>query len=230
LAVAGARRSGHHAVLSWAISDWQGVTLALNACQVRGGKTVHYGGYVYVNGRCHVSLKNLTDIPQHDRLVITIEDMSYEAAVKTLHRWQPKHSIMVLRDPFNAFASQIRRWPEIRLNADRWMTWARAYLDGRLPRPSGEWVDYDRWVEYNRDCLPSIHPAGHGSSFDGQGGSDVAARMDVIGRWRRMKHNAEWKRAALDAGVICAAKRIWPSLTEEIINGQTDCSCHGRNA
>jgi hypothetical protein len=127
----GTKRSGHHAVLSWAVSDWLGTTLHLNACSIRDGNRMHFGGFIYENGSLDRSIKHQDGPLRYNNLVISIEGVSYEKAKSYLTRWRPSHTVFVIRDPFNAFASYRKKWRRRKPPKNQWLSYAKAFLDGK---------------------------------------------------------------------------------------------------
>ncbi len=191
----GIKRSGHHAVIFWILG--------------------HYENYLYYNN-CIAYKNNITSeevykskfVGAKPLILLSFEDRQYNIKRSNpmfLGEILPKprgHRILVIRDPFNNFASRFklsREFPAIAHETLVWKELAREYLG--ITSYLGEdviKVNYNKWfkeksyrrllskhfgrfTDKNFDFVPGI---GGGSSFDRRKYDGRSGNMQVLSRWR----------------------------------------------
>ena len=204
--VHGLKRSGNHAVINWMIRQARGPAAFLNNVEP-GRSFLRPADKVIVpgngNGAAPLVIasyedKELAEISGHPR--------------ERRRRATGAHvvELLVLRDPFNTFASRHRRKhrPFCHDRAYRewvkaqWKDYAREFLGETDHLSFGRvGVDYNRWfrdVDYRRALaerldLPfsdagirDVPDYGGGSSFEGTGSDGRADRMAVMDRWKEL--------------------------------------------
>lgn len=224
----GMARSGNHAVAHWILSQAPGRWLCLNCAE---GKANPFAtARPLDDGRPW--LTNLEDFEpfaereggfaQKDLLVVTHEDhFLANAASREYERHHDEWvgpsarriDLLVLRDPYNLFASRLRSGVG-RLSDGvalrMWKQHAKEFL-GRQRRLRAEpkFVSYNRWVAsraYREDLawalsfpftdagFREVPACAGGSSFDGRDYHGRATRMRVLDRWRHYGDDRAFRR------------------------------------
>jgi hypothetical protein len=198
------RRSGGHGLIDWVFGHHAGPKAHFNQVNryVRSGwfrpqQTVHLHG----------------DPTQRAFELISCEDLPLNI-LATLP--PPRYSILLLRDPFNTFASRLQMVRNataegyvqeamlVRADPLLWKQYAREYVEPRyLPRALR--VNYNRW--YTDAAYRENLAAQLGWTFTDQGfGSKVGWRfsggssfrekdprnLDILGRWTRFRDDPEF--------------------------------------
>ncbi len=135
---------------------------------------------------------------------------------------------LILRDPYNLFASRLQKWPERFATPDRIAAQQALYAEhaalARSPVPL--WRDaplvpilYNRLLTdpATRDSLSDalgvrrgnrgldrVSVYGHGSSFDGTARAGTEIAQDVFARWQKQAGNPAF-RTAIDHPALAAA-------------------------
>lgn len=225
LRVIGMSRSGNHCLVDWILEQAGGRYCFLNCAE--GKSNPFETARPLDDGRR--ALSNIPDFDLEaersgrfapkDLLLHSYEDSflghACSAAFETRHdpwvgRSRRRLDLLVLRDPFNLFASRRRLGCELpRATALRmWKQHARAALAGsRQPRRPWLAVAYNRWVgsaDYRRGLAArlglrfsdrgrrQVGRCGGGSSFDGLAYDGRAERMPVLDRWRRYAEDPDY--------------------------------------
>jgi hypothetical protein len=162
VAVFAQRRSGHHAIVNWLVSNFERDVVFLNENHIRTNPFLTEKGGWYDRGDHNVRAgterwRGEADgrLSRKDLLMYNFEDHSLAWLPV---RWSPLkrlawvgrsdrfHRVLVIRDPFNSLASRLR-WmddlPGARAAAQRWKEYARAYLEAEARGFIA--IDYDRW-------------------------------------------------------------------------------------
>lgn len=217
------RRSGHHPIIRWIAGHFQRTTFNNDfgeegSNQHREIKTGEFGLpgiYEYKDdgtGECDIT---------------NYEDFFVEDALKVA---KSGRVILIIRDPFNCFASRLKACFNFRhekhINAandraiDLWLDHARS-----INRPKIYPILYNNWFvdeEYRRKIsvelcgrpystrhLDTVSPFGRWSSFDGASYEGKASQMDVFNRWRNYTDNEEFRRALSHPEIITKAQEIF---------------------
>jgi hypothetical protein len=228
LRVVGMSRSGSHAVVNWILHQAAGRVCFLNCAEPRTNP--FHSARPLDTGDCAVAnwpgfdpaAERAGRFAAKDWLVYSYEDTflkpAFDPAFDRHHdAWvgssARRHDVLVVRDPFNLFASR-HRWGRSPLSAAiarrMWTQHARIALDpaGCL-RHGPVVVRYNAWVAdpgYRRRIAETlglrftdagrneVGPSGGGSSFDGYALDGRAGGMAVLDRWRLLADDPDYRR------------------------------------
>lgn len=245
--IVGLSRSGNHAIVEWIRRQAEGRVCFLNCVEPKTNpyQTARPTG----DGRRGLASYSEFDIEQEAAGCLSKKDLlifSYEDCFLTMvcHRDFERHhdqwlgasrqrfDVLILRDPFNLFASRLRSQytgvtPKTMVRI--WKQHARQFLGERnyvtqefLP------ISYNRWtadagyrrqiaeqlgLRFNDAGSTRVPATGGGSSFDGQRFDGVANVMDVFGRWRHFQDDDEYRRL-FDAETLRLSKSIFGSVED----------------
>lgn len=231
--VVGMRRTGNHALLSWIEQQQPGETRHLN--NVAAGKNP----YRYKSDnlrRYHPEHRDMSEVYRRqakgafikrDCLISSYEDWSL--AQITHPRFERNRSlylgksakcfdVIILRDPFNLFASRFKKKAKNFLATkaknlsmvDMWLEYAKEFVGESqyLQRQNLVCISYNHWFldqAYRRELaaqldlpfsdagLSKVPTFGGGSSFDGTRLSGQATSMDVTNRWRHFEDDLAFR-------------------------------------
>jgi hypothetical protein len=258
----GIRRSGNHAIIGWILKHVGAPFVHFNDIQdphdplTPGGVTVlGVPGWRYKRGllrkvRHYLPTRNKATFAGSDPSVdyaglaalpgLSCRVFSYEDKVVTNADelrdvpapGETRRSVLLLRDPFNLFASLLkagcfsRQLDELpAIYAHHAEEFLRQEQTGLVGINYNEWfqdADYRisiaRKLGFDTDGAPydDVPSNGGGSSFSGQTYRGRASRMDVFGRWRQVAEHMEFQRLVDSPQVRAAAETIFPALAEEV--------------
>ena len=227
------RRSGHHAILNWIRYHLPGRHCLLNDCTLgknplascaRGNSLVHSwaGEHRFFDWQQELAdrhAKKGTLIHNYEDCDFRylLEQVSPEQEDVWLGASQTRFNVLILRDPFNLFASKLR-WAYGKQNLapdlahfsvlrELWKVYAHEFLNETNYLPNRVSISYNDWFlsrDYrdrlgrqlgfiNRDlCIDEVAkwgPTMWGDSFDGLQYDGQARRMKVMERWREYQHD-----------------------------------------
>jgi hypothetical protein len=244
----GMSRSGNHAVARWILNGSRGRTCFLNCCEGRSNpfETARPLGSGAV-AECHdprfsLGSERCGRFSRKDLLLLSHEDSFLARACSDEYerhhdgwvgRSRRRIDVLLLRDPFNLFASRLRRRESMMPIASSLRIWkqhAREHVGARRRylRHDPVLLSYNRWfasagyrasvarrlglrgggapLQQVADCLG-------GSSFDGAAYDGRASEMRVLERWREMMHDPAF-RAIFDAETIELARAAFGDCRE----------------
>jgi hypothetical protein len=256
LRVIGMSRSGNHAIIDWILGQADGRTCFLNCAEPKHDP-FSSARPISEHEECFRANYPEFDLEAEARGELTAKDLllySYEdvflgglarADVEARHDAQVGRSgrridVLILRDPFNLFASR-RAAAFAPLAPETWVRiWcqhAREFVgDRRHLRNERVMLSYNRWVadrDYRRDIAGALGlrfddaPAravartGGGSSFDGVRYHGRAHRMPVLERWRAFLDDPDYL-ALLTPEVLALSERVFgppPAPLAEALEG-----------
>lgn len=175
LAVVGLQRCGQHALIHWILAQAPGRRVFLNDVRPRANPFLHFSGNEYETrgyfGRFNLRAEQAGRLTRKAWLVYNYEDElpgqpfthDFEAQRENwLGRSARRLSLLLLRDPYNFFASRLRwgrspsaGWSKRPLRSEHacaelvalWKAHAREYLgDTRLLPAERVVVSYNRWT------------------------------------------------------------------------------------
>lgn len=138
-------------------------------------------------------------------------------------------TVLVLRDPFNTFASVWRGKRRMRRRLHRfyrsqWKTYAREFLGETSYLPKDTlMMSFNRWfvdeayrrrmaatlgLDHSERGREEVSQDGGGSSFSGRGKHGRAAEMKVLDRWRLVESDPSY-RSAFDHETVELSRRIF---------------------
>jgi hypothetical protein len=230
--VVGMRRSGNHPVIDWLQASIPADTIHLNDV-VPGRNAYRYGD---IRGHVVAPLGDPQQIRDHRRrrfkpiggLICSYEGRTVTSILAGAAREnnvahygmsENLRTILILRDPFNLFASRIKSRfidrddiPKAKaLYLEHARAWVESGSSSELVR-----INYNRWfsdyayrLELQRQLgLPQLDFAtesvpfyGFGSSFDGDSRNGRASSMNVLNRWRALHSDRDYQKLFED-GVL----------------------------
>jgi hypothetical protein len=255
--IVGMSRSGNHAIIHWLLGQARGKFCFLNCAEPKTNPfhtarpldsahdevfEVNYRGFQFgkeQNGR----------FTKKDYLVCSYEDCFLGSVYHGEHEihhdsWMGpsanRTDILILRDPFNLFASrrafeQFSRnaYPDYRqVNPPTGMRIWKQHAKEALQEPCRPSQNrlvilYNNWVrhpDYRRRIASSlgltfddarfeeVTRCAGGSSFDGLGYRKQASQMKVLERWRHFAHEPEFQKL-FDSKVIELSEKIFGNLS-----------------
>ncbi|HOM77704.1 hypothetical protein KBG31_00040 [Patescibacteria group bacterium] len=252
-AVFAMRRSGHHAIMEWVMANTLGKHCFLNDCDLVGNPFETYKG-----GKQEAEDPNSSKDPivDKDLLIYNFEDMyfskfSYDNLAINHDSWlvstQEFNTLLVLRDPFNLFASmfkwfrgeQRKEWKpsieEFNDTPNLWIAYAKEYLGLTNILKDKIVINYNEWFESDENKkniaillgLPT-HDKGYkrvakygantwGDSFDNINYDNKAHEMTVFERWKSYKDDQEYISMLNNPELLNLAEKIYPKLTKEFL-------------
>jgi hypothetical protein len=219
LRVIGMSRSGNHAFIQWAMRQARGRVCFLNCVQ---GKCNPYltprpmltgdGEGAYANyADFDLEAERRGRFSRKDWLIFSHEDdflgnacsdtfeLNHEAFVG---RSEVRRDVLILRDPFNLFASRRRAGFGVVPEATAvriWKQHAKEFVRTRWLRHRPIFISYNRWVldelyrrrlagelgvNFTDAGIDSVAACAGGSSFDGTGYDGRAREMGLFRRWK----------------------------------------------
>ena len=247
LRIVGLSRSGNHAIVEWIRRQAEGRVCFLNCVEP---KTNPFHS-ARPTGDGQPSVANYPEFDHQreaagefshkDWLIFSYEDCFLTMVChrdferhhdQWLGRSQSRMDVLILRDPFNLFASRLRSQytgvtPKTMVRI--WKQHARQFLGQRhyvtqdfLP------ISYNRWTAdaaYRRQLAEqlglnfsdagsaTVPTTGGGSSFDGRRFDGEAEQMDVFGRWRHFRDDEDY-RELFDAEVLRLSRAIFGTVED----------------
>jgi len=219
-------RSGHHAIINWITKHFEN-SVFLNNPDV---------GYDWFSKNIDKTKAKGLLIYNYERHLYTLKQIcegnSVEARDEAVGKSLRRYDCLVLRDPFNTFASKIRvtgakpnsiNGKDLNM-CEIWKEHAREFLGKTdyLMEPK-VFINYNKWFvdeRYRRitmnlfgakltdDGKETVPNYGNGSSFDGLSFNGRASEMDVTNRWRHYADDDEF-RQLFDAEMVELSERIF---------------------
>lgn len=261
----GMMRSGNHALVNWIYQQVEEPRCFLNNVDPGANPFTTFqkkGTYQQFQEdffeKFNLTRERLGSFSSKNLLMYSYEDRFPEETfanpvfLSNHQRWvggsETIHDLLLIRDPFNLFASRLKqqddivdqehslRTPEGR-DFDRklWKSHAREYL-GETNHSSNHkvLVSYNQWVadesfrkdvsaklglHFNDTGLGTVVQVGGGSSFDRDGNVDPA-KMKVAERWTHYAEDADYLAIFDDSELLDLSRRIFGDLpgTETIAN------------
>lgn len=254
--VVAAARSGHHAVINWILQQIGGHRVFLNSCAPdrnpftccqKRHSVVYVDEFLAREGsllRLFWSLQSAGRFSNKACLAYNYENLPIEAVrtevfERNREKWLGKSrrrvDLLVLRDPYNLFASKFR-WHEQYVHepweADRtaeevsmWKDHAREYLRSRMEdSESVLGVSFNRWfsdrdyrisiagrlgLTFSDRGLGTVGVWGYGSSFDFMDFDGQAQHMSVLGRWRSYQRHRQFSEIFRDRELVELSESVF---------------------
>lgn len=257
--VFGLQRSGNHAVLQWMMDQHRGRRIAfLN--DVRHGDHDPYTElwepefhgfedgldleqirrapkrlllYTYEDSRVNMA-------PGQESVLATLYDAAFEAnRERYLGPSAHRLDFVILRDPFNFFASRLRRLHDltgtrdVRWIVENWTSLARLALEDSGADDAPHVVLFNRWRsdegyrralcrklmgDYSDDTLNRVSDHGGGSSFDGKAQIPLSL-AELRSDWRTLLHPSNLvstlKRTRARGAQAMEVHRRWPHMRDD---------------
>lgn len=229
LVVFGMRRSGNHLAINWILNQVDGSAVFYN--NIHPDQPPYSAGMTELRQRLH---------SPSPRIVLSYEDVSPDQMLTAplLDYLADRHQVrvrfaLILRDPYNLFASRIRKWPETFIDQDEITAQSRLYVAHAKLAMAGApvWRDaplipilYNDLVSdadapariaallgtrEGRWGLDQIPVYGHGSSFDGTELSGETLRNNVFSRWQSLQDDPTFRAAICDPDLQAAGRLLF---------------------
>ena len=257
----GIRRTGNHAIIGWILQHvgapfvhFNDIQDARNPLTPSGVRLAGIPAWRYKRGLLRkirhfparneasfagsdpsVDYESLAALPRLSCRVFSYEDqhvMNTEAAPVIAVPGETRKTVLLLRDPFNLFASLLKagyfegRLDELPvLYASHAEEFLRQEQTGLIGINYNEWfqdpayrISVARRLGFETDGSPydDVPPNGGGSSFSGQAYRGRASRMNVFGRWHHVAGHMQFQRLVETPQVREAAEAIFPVLAREV--------------
>jgi hypothetical protein len=258
--IVGMARSGNHAIINWLLSQVQGRYCFLNCVEPKtnpflsarplGNGQPYQVNYAEFDLACeqqgHFSRKAYLLYSYEDCFLGMVDHERFHTQHDAfLGPSQRQFDILILRDPFNLFASRTqsgfydaaeppRKLVTLKTAIRIWKQHAKTFLgDRRYLRRRRIPISYNRWTQdpaYRREIAETLGLAftdagfervvnvGGGSSFDGTQFDRQADRMGVLDRWQHCADNPTY-RAIFDEEMVALSEQLFGPIpgTERII-------------
>lgn len=255
--VVGMSRSGNHAIIDWILAQSAGATCFLNCAEPgtnpfvsaralgddEPGVRVSFAGF-------DIAAERSGRFSRKDLLLHSYEDTFLGAFGRgdaerqrdeLVGRSRRRLDVLILRDPFNLFASRLASGIGVvspAIAARIWCQHAREFLGLRSHLgPERVLVRYTDWVSdsaYRRDLAErlglrfddssasAVATCAGGSSFDGTTHDGRAHDMALLERWRRYADDATY-RSVFTPELVDLSQRVFGPIagTEEIADPDT---------
>lgn len=253
LRIVGMARSGIHAIVNWITAQIEGRYCFMNCVELKGNpfeaaRPLKSGKPYLVNyDAFDLEREQKGAFSRKDYLLYSYEDcflgMVVSDAFKAHHdRWvgpsARRMDVLVLRDPFNLFASRMKAgfvnpdtaegrvipWSTARRI---WKQYAREFIQGRRYLPHERvLISYNDWVTdaaYRRRIaqalgltftdagVDSVPMCAGGSSFDGTAYDGRADEMNTLQRWEHFRDDDAY-RALFDEEMLRFSEEIFGPL------------------
>lgn len=255
--IVGMSRSGNHAIINWIINQLHGRYCFLNCAEPKTNP-FYTARPLYKNKTCcvnyadfNLSAEQRGDFSRKDYLIHSYEDCflgmlnnrtfeeHHDAYVGPSRR---KEDIIVLRDPFNLFASRkksglfnrqkgAKSKPVTPLTAIRiWKQHAREVIgEKKYLRNKRIFINYNLWAydyEYRKNIalalglnftdtgIEDVSICAGGSSFDGLKFSNRAKSMKVLERWKHYINDRDYK-SIFDEEIISLSNKIFGHMPDK---------------
>jgi hypothetical protein len=205
-------RSGHHAIIEWILSHFGPSTL-------------------FNNFPFKEEYKYNESNPGEPCKIINFEDFTIEEAKENIKSlgWTDAQPIIILRDPYNLFASRRRASFETRREKvgeetkELWLNHAREFIRDTQSLHNPIMISFNSWfqdalyrefiatkfnVPFIVDRSARISTFGYGSSFKKSNPTENAYELNVLERWRELQC-PHYKKIAYDTEVVKMADRIF---------------------
>lgn len=234
--IVGISRSGNHAIINWIIRQLEGSYCFLNCAEPKHNpyltaRPLSLEGKVYETniGGFDLREEQEKNFSQKDYLLYNYEDcflgsLNKKAQKEERTEWvggsKNKRDILILRDPFNLFASRIKAGlirghythhgakPISILTLKRlYKQHAREFLGKKNNLKNKVTIQFNSWVtnkEYRREItdrlglhftdegLRDVSAVAGGSSFDGIRLTGKAEKMNLNSRWEKYANDEEY--------------------------------------
>ncbi|MDB9529271.1 hypothetical protein PN498_24980 [Oscillatoria sp. CS-180] len=235
--VAGLRRTGNHAVIGWIRAQHSKYALHFN--HPPASKNPYQNAYKHCKkdilkqgARGDFSQQSLLIISYEDQPLAEVSSRKFELFHDVyVGRSQTRYDLLVLRDPFNLLASQLKSNmvrlsdESVQTTVSLWKSYAREFLDEtQFLCHRKTCVNFNRWhrdVDYRRAIATrlnieftdagreKVRGYGGGSSFDKTGMDGEATKMKLAQRWRTFEHETSFWDVFKDKQLLEYAEAIF---------------------
>lgn len=242
--VVGLRRSGNHGIIIWLRRHYPQKIWHLN--NVSPERNPYRQLYQHYSDKERLREEARGNFSKKECLIYNYENYTLESIVNSkceknhdlyLGKSAKRYDILILRDPFNMFASlykgqlqtnsknYCKTYPKNRESITQlWLNYAKEFLgETNYLQQNRVMVNYNQWVsnlEYRKNISQQLNLEfsdagfnvvknyGGGSSFDGTNFNDKANKMDVLNRWQEFVDDKEYKKM-FDEEIIEYSQKIF---------------------
>lgn len=243
--IIGLSRSGNHAIINWMLAHMEGRVCFLNCAEPKSNPFISArpmgSGMSTITNFAEFNLQEEQQgkVSPKDYLLYSYEDcflgLLNHAPSEVLHdewmgRSDLRRNLLILRDPFNLFASRMHygldQIPHGRA-MQIWKQHARDALGARRYLPSSRmFISYNDWVasqsyrqqlaeelglDFTDSGVDEVPDTAGGSSFDGLRYHRDASRMRVLDRWQEFADDDNYW-SLFDDEVIRLSNELFGSL------------------
>lgn len=253
----GLQRSGNHAIINWIFTQAKEPRCFLNYNPVDCNPFIYFQKQGTVKEfqkdfykDFNVPMECFGFFSDKATLIYSYEDDNLEETyterfAKNHDRWLGKsqncYDVIILRDPFNLFASRLKKEEDIIENRyslkiedqrktliNLWKQYAREFVDKtNFLKYQKVTISYNRWVtdkdyrrqlaetlglNFNDETMNEVLPVGGGSSFDRTSKNNDAKQMKVFDRWQFYKDDETFKDVFRDAEIIELSDQIFGDI------------------
>jgi len=240
------QRSGHHAIINWINSNISKKICFLN-CQPQGNPYTNLRMNDSIIGHIDIEEERIGNFSKKELLIYNFEDKPlatiYSASfLKNIEGWVGRSlrvkNILILRDPFNNFASKYKwaihgtKWvpslEKVKYLPAIWKTYAKEFL-GKTNYISDTklCINYNRWftdpqyrtylatemglatVDKGLKTVAKWGPNTWGDSFDNLNFDGRADKMKVLFRWAFFRNDVFYKSLFKDTELVELSKKIF---------------------
>jgi hypothetical protein len=241
LRVIGMSRSGNHAIIQWIMHQTTGRVCFLNCTEgkcnpFQTARVMDDGRVFEANYRLNLEREQQGQFSRKDYLIFSHEDgylgrscsrefeQNHDAWVGSSRQ---RYDVLILRDPFNLFASRLRqlwRFVTLPISVRIWKQHAREFLgETTRLRHNPLRISYNRWrsdpayrqqiathlnLNFTDEGIHDVVSCNGGSSFDGLNYNGKAGRMKVLERWNHYADDSSF-RELFDDEVFELSERIF---------------------
>lgn len=246
--VVGMRRAGNHALIRWIAQQQPGEFFHLN--NVAAGKHPYRHKADNLR-RYHPEHQKMSEVYrrqakgeliERDCLLYSYEDWRLKQITQPrfernrelyLGKSAQSFDVLILRDPFNLFASRLKQ-NFVATKAQgcsmvqMWLEYAREFVgeSSYLSRNSirinyNDWFSHEAYrcrlaeqlaLPFSDAGLAQVSAIGGGSSFDGTSFSGQAGAMDVNGRWKAFSEDLAFRQIFQDEALWYYSQKIFGDL------------------
>ena len=214
----GQRRSGHHAIMNWVYHHFSGPSSYIN--EIGRIREISPNSYYKNASEEQIEKDRKGDFFRKECLILNVEDGNLQTVSQEIEdsKFYPRGlskkivNILVLRDPYNLFASRLKKsinegTPEVWWigpgSVRTWIQHAREFMnktnllgEGLVAVSYNHWftdIDYRKGIshklglEFVDDGFLMVPSHGGGSSFDGTSQDRSANSMRVLERWQEFR-------------------------------------------
>lgn len=240
----GQRRSGHHAIMNWVYAHFSGPSGYVNEISKIDQIDINSHFKNATIEEIELDRKG-TSFFKKECLILNVEDADLKLASEEIEKskFYPRGrskkitNILILRDPFNLFASRLKKSMNDGTSEVHWIgensvrTWiqhAKEFLnetnylgDNLVTISYNHWfsdIDYRRQIsekldlKFTDDGFLTVPSHGGGSSFDGVSKNQNANTMEVLQRWRVFEGDERLKTIFENNVILNLSKAIFGDI------------------
>ena len=220
----GIRRSGIHFVSNWIESQFLSPTHIFNNANLKFLSDSHTQHKLFTHSPSWTKECNCRIIIIEEQNILALQEViKSDNLINCVGQYEQfiKHA-MILRDPYNLFASRIKhygllsskgRWINTNFAKLNWIEYAKYWLENKESEDFIK-ISYNHLVtdsdyrtdtftmingeKFDEENLNRIDDNGRGSSFDGQDFQNNASEMKILNRWEMYKDNEAFQNLFTD--------------------------------